>query len=90
MQLKVGNKVAKVATLDEAVAKYEEWRGDKRASRMKDGQVTDDDGKFIARISYNGRLWPTEKYTLGEKAIITPGNLEREQRYGNLNAAAHP
>lgn len=53
-----------VATLQEASVRYEAVRDEsgEGASTFPDGDVLDADGRSIARISYNGRVWPPGPY----------------------------
>ncbi len=53
-----------VATLQEASVRYESERdaSGEGASTFPDGDVLDPDGRTIARVSYNGRVWPPGPY----------------------------
>ena len=57
MKLLIGKKSSPVASFAEASARYQQARGKKPSSRMPSGVVHDDDGREIAWISYNGRVW---------------------------------
>lgn len=71
------NKRTPVKSLAEAAAIYSAAR-DKAglgASKWMDATVTDDTGKPVARISYNGRIWPPEPWFPGMAPLA-----ERVQR----------
>lgn len=59
MKLKIGSKRYAVESLKEASAFYSKTRDDsgEGASTFPTGIVFDNAGKFLARVSYNGRLW---------------------------------
>lgn len=99
MLLTAGNQKQKVSSLLEASQVYCGWRDggvDRKnltietlmslrgASEMPEGRVTDDDGKFLAKISYNGRIWAKDEWTPGDQAMIVPGNEESEAAYRQL------
>ncbi len=55
----IGKKTRIVSSVDEAVALWEAWRGERGVSRVGNGcDVTDETGNVVAEISYNGRVWP--------------------------------
>ena len=64
MKLKL-NKWIEVANVTEAQRKVDEWRGKGATSKSgtafhrmdRAGEVVNDNGTVIARISYNGRAW---------------------------------
>jgi hypothetical protein len=76
MKAKIKGRTYKVASLEEAAAKFRQVRdaevqaGRGGASRMRDGEVFDDAGKAIARISYNGRVWAPGPWTSGAEPLI--------------------
>lgn len=49
------------------IAKYElgagNWIG---------GKITDEAGKVVARVSYNGRVWPAEEWKPGMEPLYIP------------------
>lgn len=36
------------------------------------GEITDDDDQVVARVSYNGRVWPPEEYSPGQQSLYDP------------------
>ena len=99
MLLTAGKQKQEVGSLLEASQVYCTWRDDgvdvghltiekmismRGASEMPEGKVTGDNGEFIARISYNGRIWSNPEYVRGEQAMIVPGNEESEARWHEL------
>ncbi len=57
MQLLIGRKGYSVTSLADASARYQQARGTRPSSRMRNGIVRDEQGVEIAWISYNGRVW---------------------------------
>ena len=57
MNLSIGTRKYPVASFAEASARYQQVRGTKPSSRMQRGVVRDDEGREMAWISYNGRVW---------------------------------
>ena len=65
MTIHIGNKAITVATLAQASAAIEATRGSqtgqqwyRRVGSLDGAAVRDEDGRVIARVSYNGRVWP--------------------------------
>ena len=71
MIVKFNSKAFKVSGFEEASRVYSTVRdkSGKGASKWADGFVTDINGTTIARISYNGRVWPLEAWTVGQKPL---------------------
>ena len=69
LTLKVGNFQAAVANLSEASLRYQQFRGMKPSSRTRDGVVTDSAGVAVARVSYNGRVWPMAPWQPGMQPL---------------------
>jgi len=70
--LEVGRKRYLVPSLEAASAMYSAAR-DKSglgASQFRDGRVVDIDGNQVARISYNGRVWPAEDWHAAQKPLV--------------------
>lgn len=73
MQLTIGRaKPRAVSTFAEASAYFRSRIGARGASTMPDGILTDAAGKPVARISYNGRVWPPEAWTPGQQPLWSP------------------
>lgn len=72
MQLRIGRDVFPVATLEEASARYERFRGGKPSSQMRDGEVVTDCGGVIARVSYNAKVWPPVAWCPGMEPLFNP------------------
>lgn len=63
LKVTFGGKTYAVESINDAQQKWEEFRDRSGAGVSKVGngvRITDADGKFVARISYNGRAWGTE------------------------------
>lgn len=58
----------KVASLDQAVTVAMMYRGKHElgGGNWSGGQVWDEDGRMVARISYNGRAWEPGRYPTPE------------------------
>lgn len=70
--LEVGRKRYLVPSLEMASAMYSAAR-DKSglgASKFREGRIVDVNGNLIARISYNGRVWPVEEWFVGQQPLI--------------------
>lgn len=54
------------------------------ASKTPSGRIVTDDGTEVARISYNGRVWPAGEWNVNSKALYSPGenliHTQAEQR----------
>jgi hypothetical protein len=46
-------------------------------SQFGDGEVFDEQGQYIARISYNGRLWSTDVWVPGMEFVAEAPDRER-------------
>ena len=71
MKLVVGSKSFEVASIEEASARYEQFRGHKPSSRMRDGQIFDGDVQ-IARVSYNAKVWAPKPWSAGDEPLFNP------------------
>jgi hypothetical protein len=40
------------------------------ASKFREGRIVDVNGNPVARISYNGRVWPVEDWHVGQKPLV--------------------
>lgn len=73
LTMKIGNRKAiEVSSIEDASLKYGRIR-DKSllgVSRMSDGIITKPDGSFVARVSYNGRVWDTPEWTPNQKPLL--------------------
>lgn len=70
--LEVGRKRYLVPSLEMASAMYSAAR-DKSglgASKFREGRIVDVNGNLIARISYNGRVWPAEQWFVGQQPLV--------------------
>ena len=72
MNVKIQGRNYEVASLQEASRKYCDLRdaSGRGASWFRDGEVRDDVGVLVARISYNGRVWPPEAWQPGMKPLL--------------------
>ena len=70
LTLTIGRKPFPVADLAAASVRYQEFRGHKSADHCPEGVVTDASGAFVARVSYNGRVWGNETWQSGQKPIM--------------------
>jgi len=70
MKLTIGKQSFPVASLAEASARYQRFRGAKLSSRIGEGVVFDDAGIEVARVSYNGRVWAPGPWTSGREPIM--------------------
>lgn len=70
--LRVGARTFPVASLAEASARYERFRGHKPSSLVKDGEVLDGAGRLVARVSYNAKVWPPEPWSEGQQPLFNP------------------
>lgn len=63
-----------VASYAEASEKFEAMRDtvDEGASATPTVKITDDSGKVVAHIAYNGRVFPGERWEPGVKALYEP------------------
>jgi hypothetical protein len=70
MKLTIGKKSFPVASLAEASARYQRFRGMKSSNRVGEGFVFDDHGVEVARVSYNGRVWAAGPWRPGREPIM--------------------
>jgi len=70
MRLVIGTKSFPVASLADASARYQRFRGSKISSRIGKGVVFDEHGVEVARVSYNGRVWAPGPWTSGREPIM--------------------
>lgn len=70
--LRVGARRFAIASLEEASARYERYRGNKPSSLMKEGEVVDAKGTLVARVSYNAKVWPREPWFVGQQPLFNP------------------
>ncbi|MHB8271995.1 hypothetical protein [Bradyrhizobium sp.] len=66
--LQIGKRRYQVASLEQAsfmfcAARDEMDRKTGRASKMKLPNIVDEAGTSVARLSYNGRVWPVGEWT---------------------------
>jgi hypothetical protein len=71
MFLQIGRKLFQVSSFEEAsrmfcIARDKSGFG---ASKMRCPNIVDEDGGFIARISYNGRVWAEPDYVAGSVPV---------------------
>ena len=69
-RVKIKGRFHSVASLKAASELYEAKRdaSGQGASRFRDGEIYDGE-TLVARISYNGRVWPPSEWTVGSKPI---------------------
>ena len=74
MKLFIGQKMFRVASFVEASDTYRERRklSGEGASTFPEGKVRDDAGVVIARVSYNGKVWPPVEWSNGLRPIFDP------------------
>lgn len=68
-----GGKRFEVASLQEASDKWNQFRDVTGAGASKIGEgakIVDQDGKEVARISYNGKVWGPGKWKPGDKPLV--------------------
>lgn len=70
MRLVVQNRTFPVQSLSDASTRYQRFRGTRGASVVGEGMVYDDHGVLVARVSYNGRVWPAAKWQPGMQPIL--------------------
>lgn len=87
LRLRIGGNSVAVDSLKDASAKFDALKAawadaqGPGASDMPDGEVVDANGKAVARISQNGRVWPPGKWQPGMKELIETGvDLEQAKR----------
>jgi hypothetical protein len=72
MILRIGRRYGhSVGSFAEASQRYERMRGTKPSSLMKDGEIWQD-GRLVARVSYNAKVWPPEPWFPEQKPIFNP------------------
>ena len=76
MTLKVGHVLVPVAGLLEASRHYEAMREEsgEGASAFPEGKVLSA-GKCVARVSYNGNVWPPKKWYSGMEPLVKVAGL---------------
>ena len=69
-RLKIKGRFHSVASFKEASALYEAKRdaSGQGASRFRDGEIYEGE-TLVARVSYNGRVWPPTEWTEDSKPI---------------------
>lgn len=72
MFLQIGRKRYEVRSLERASEMYCEARDASGlgASDVPEAKVVNESGKSIARISYNGRVWPSQPWHPGQEPIL--------------------
>ena len=60
-----------LAEISAAWASHREKSGIGASEIIGGGDITQD-GKFIGRMSYNGRVWPTRQWKPGDQPIYQP------------------
>lgn len=74
MQLTIKRKMVEVSNLAEASATYDAARASSAQGMRSfpDGQIWDDDGELIARISFNAKVWPAAPWFPGQVPLYSP------------------
>lgn len=77
----VDNEIAEVDTLPEASRACRAYieENDLGGGNWSGGEVKDEDGTVVARVSYNGRVWPPGEWTGGQVSLWSPGEPEHEE-----------
>ncbi|MBM4072623.1 MAG: hypothetical protein FJ271_27405 [Planctomycetes bacterium] len=70
LTLTIGRLRADAIDLADASKVYCRIRAKRPSSRFPEGRVTDETGNFVARISYNGRVWASPTWQPGETPIM--------------------
>lgn len=83
MLLLIGRLSCPVLDLAAASARYQRFRGTKPADHVPEGLVRDDGGTLLARVSYNGPVWPAEPWHVGQRPILEAVDEPRVQRPGS-------
>jgi hypothetical protein len=68
-----GGKRFEVDSLEDASKKWDTFRDQTGAGASEIGEgarIVDQDGKEVARISYNGKVWPPGEYKPGQKPLV--------------------
>jgi len=84
MKLTIGKKSFPVASLAEASARYQQFRGAKLSSRIGEGVVFDEAGIEVARVSYNGRVWAPGPWTSGREPIMEAVEADISRSAGSI------
>ena len=74
MILKIGNRASlEVSSFEEASRVYAQYRDAslEGASTFPDGAILDGT-RTIARVSYNGKVWPPAKWSEGQIPLFNP------------------
>jgi hypothetical protein len=74
MTLKIGSRFSiEVATFEDASRVYARYRDAsfEGASTFPDGVILDGN-RTIARVSYNAKVWPPEKWSKGQVPLFNP------------------
>jgi hypothetical protein len=74
MILKIGNRASiEVASFQEASQIYAQYRNAslEGASTFPDGTILDGT-RTVARVSYNGKIWPPRKWVPGQTPLFNP------------------
>jgi hypothetical protein len=74
MILKIGNRASiRVFSFEQASLLYRQYRDStlEGASTFPDGTILDGT-RTIARVSYNGKIWPPRKWVPGQTPLFTP------------------
>jgi hypothetical protein len=74
MILKIGNRVSiQVSSFEEASRVYAQYRDAslQGASTFPDGTILDG-GRTIARVSYNAKVWPPERWRESQVPLFDP------------------
>ena len=71
MFLKVGRHSTPILDIADASRKYQLLRdtADLGASDLPEGKIMEG-GKAVARVSYNGRVWPVAPHFSGQKMLL--------------------
>jgi len=70
MTLHIGRHAFPVLDLAAASLRYQQFRGAKSSKVVPEGVVHDDSGAVIARVSYNGSVWPAAPWHSGLRPLL--------------------
>lgn len=91
LRVTFGGKTYPVESIEDAQRKWEAFRDETGAGVSSIGngvRVTDGAGRFVARISYNGRAWDTEDDGAGGGRVIAEAPDVAPSRSGGADAQA--
>lgn len=70
MMLHIGRHAFPVLDLAGASLRYQRFRGTKSSKVVPEGVVHDDSGAIVARVSYNGSVWPAAPWHPGQCPLL--------------------